>query len=63
MTISAGSEKETSIRGTTGQSVFIRDQTSESLGVPFLNNRGTFELDGATTSDTRFFDSVGGHGI
>lgn len=63
MTISGGSEKETSIRGTTGQSVFIRDQTSESLGVPFLNNRGTFELDGSTTRGTRSFDAVGGHGI
>lgn len=41
MTISDGVEKQTSDRGTTGQSVFIQDQTTESLDVPLLFERNT----------------------
>lgn len=54
---------EISDRGDTGIPVFIQDQTTEALTIPFLLHKGTFTLDGDTVRDTRFFDAVAGHGI
>lgn len=54
---------ETSNRGSVGVPVFVQDQTTESLDVPFLLERGTFTIDGDTVRDTRFFDAVTGHNI
>ena len=52
---------EKSARGDVGVAVNLQDQTTEALGIPFLNDRGTFVLDGNTVRDTRFFDAVAGH--
>lgn len=54
---------ETSARGNTANKVFVQDQTTESLDVPFLLDRGPFTLDGDTIRDSRFFDVLTGHGI
>lgn len=54
---------ETSARGNTANKVFVQDQTTESLDVPFLLDRGPFTLDGDTIRDSRFFDALTGHGI
>jgi hypothetical protein len=54
---------ETSDRGTVGIPVFIQDQTTESLDIPFLLDRGVFTIDGNTTRDSRFFNAVAGHSI
>lgn len=54
---------EVSDRGSIGVPIFIQDQTTEALDVPFLNDRGTFTLDGNTTRDSRFFDANTGHSI
>jgi hypothetical protein len=54
---------ETSDRGNAGVPVFLQDQTTELLGVPFLFDRGSFVLDGSTVRDTSEFDAVAGHGI
>lgn len=54
---------ERSDRGGLGVPVFVQDQTTGSLDVPFLLDRGTFALDGGTTRGSRFFDAVSGHGI
>lgn len=54
---------ETSGRGCVGVPIFVQDQTTESLDVPFLLDRGTFNLDGDTVRDSRFFDAVTGHNI
>ena len=52
---------EVSNRGTSGLAVFVQDQTTEALTIPFLLNKGNFTLDGDTTRDTRFFDASPGH--
>ncbi len=54
---------ETSDRGNTANKVFIQDQTTEALDVPFLLDLGSFTLDGDTTRDSRFFDANAGHNI
>ena len=54
---------ETSDRGDVGIPVFVQDQTTEALDIPFLLDRGVFTLDGDTVRDTRFFDANAGHGI
>lgn len=50
-------------RNTTAVNMFLQDQTTGLLSVPFLNDRGTFTLNGSTTIDSRFFDVDPGHGI
>lgn len=54
---------ETSNRGTVGVPVFVQDQTTESLDIPFLLDRGGFTIDGDTTRDSRFFNATAGHNI
>lgn len=54
---------ETSDRGSVGVPVFVQDQTTESLDIPFLLDRGAFTIDGDTTRDSRFFNATAGHGI
>lgn len=54
---------DVSDRNNAGVPVFIQDHTQESLDIPFLNDRGTFTTDGATTRDSRFFDAAPGHSI
>ena len=54
---------EVSNRGMTGLGVFVQDQTTEALDVPFLQRLGGFTLDGDTTRDIRFFNADAGHNI
>lgn len=54
---------ETSERGNTALGVFVQDQTTEALDVPFLQGRGEFTLDGDTVIDSMSFDAVSGHNI
>jgi len=54
---------ETSVRGDTASLVFLEDQTSQSLYLPFLQNRIVFGITAPTTIDTRTFTATGGHGI
>lgn len=52
---------ETSNRGDTALGVWIQDQTSESLELPFLSQRSAATLANATTIDSRFLDLEPGH--
>lgn len=54
---------ETSNRGNVAVPVFLQDQTTEALDVPFLLDRGNFTINGDTTRDSRFFNANAGHGI
>jgi hypothetical protein len=54
---------ETSNRGSRGVAVFVQDQTTESLDIPFLLDRGAFAVNGDTTRDSRFFNATAGHSI
>ena len=54
---------ETSDRGGTGLAVFVQDQTTGLLDVPFLQDRGNFTLAIAVTVDTRTFTASPGHNI
>lgn len=54
---------ETSDRGEVAIPVFVQDQTTGSLDLPFLNDRGNFTLDSNTTRGSRFFNATAGHGI
>lgn len=50
-------------RGVDGLGVFVADQTSGALSIPFLTGRVNFTLASTTTRGSRFFDAVAGHGI
>lgn len=54
---------EVSDRGNRGVAIYIQDQTTEMLGVPFLTNRTSFTLATQTTIDTKSFTVVAGHSI
>lgn len=54
---------EVSDRGSKSVAVSLQDQTTESLTVPFLKDRGTFNISADTVRDTRTFTSLTGHGI
>lgn len=62
MTLSSGVEKETSSRGDTGQSVFVQDQTTESLDVPLLISRNVTSVAITTAIDDRVVALAPGHG-
>lgn len=54
---------EVSDRGTTGLGVFIQDQTTPVLTVPFLKNRTTVTLASDTVIDSRTITLTAGHGV
>jgi hypothetical protein len=54
---------ERSDRGGIGIPVFVQDQTTEMLSVPFLNDRGIFTLATPSVIDARAFTATAGHGI
>ncbi len=54
---------EMNSRGDTGIPVYIQDQTTSILDLVFLNRKGTFQLAANTTSNTRVFTALSGHGI
>lgn len=54
---------ETSSRGTTAVGVFVQDQTTDTLTVPFLNTRAEAALSADTVIDSRTVDLAGGHGV
>jgi hypothetical protein len=54
---------ETSGRGTTGLGVFVQDQTTPLLTVPFLQTRAVVTLSADTAIDDRVISLVGGHGV
>lgn len=54
---------EVSDRGGTGVAVYLQDQTTESLDVHFINDRGTFTVASDTTIDSRVFTATAGHNI
>ena len=60
--IGIDSALETSNRGTTGVGVFVQDQTTDVLSVPFLQTRATVTLAADTVIESRTIDLVTGHG-
>lgn len=54
---------EISESGSTGVGVFVQDQTTNPLGLPFLRSLGTFELASAVAIDDRVFTASTGHGL
>lgn len=54
---------EVSSRGSVGVPVFLQDQTTDVLDVPFLLQLGTFTIASDMTLDTRTFTASPGHGI
>lgn len=54
---------ETSDRGVVGVPVFVQDQTTPVLAVPFLKGRASLTLALDTVIDSRTITLVGGHGV
>jgi hypothetical protein len=54
---------ETSERGTTALGVFIQDQTTNVLTIPFLKSRAALTLASAPAVDQNVITLTGGHGV
>lgn len=54
---------ETSDRGISGLPIFVQDQTTPVLSIPFLKGRASLTLASDTVIDSRTITLTGGHGV